>query len=397
MPLRIEDYAVIGDTQSAALVGKDGSIDWLCFPASIRAPASPRSSARRSMAALLAPEAPVRETRRRYLGESLVLETEFHTDEGVVRGSTKCPSAPAGSTWCAWSRVKGRVRMKMELVIRFDYGSIVPWVRKTRHGPAPSADRMHSELFSPVPTRGEGLTTVASFDVRPGDRVPFQANWYPSHEDPPPRGDPIRELTTTQRHWQHWSARCSYQGPWREAVVRSLLTLKALTYAPTGGIAAAVPPRFPSASAVYGTGTTASAGCGCDALPLRAPPAAYHDEARAWRDWLLRSVAGTPDDLRALYGVQESGACRARDPVASWLRGQQAGADWQQGRRAAPAGRLRRADGCALHREPGGPVHQRERLASGSQPHAMARAQLVPAGRGIWEVRGPRRHFTHPR
>src|SRR5262249_9302755 len=188
MALRIEDYAVIGDTQSAALIGKDGSIDWLCFP---------RFDSTACFAALLgtpdhgrwliAPEAPVREVRRQYRGDTLVLETEFHTDEGVVR---VVDAMPIRTRWLDLVRVvegvKGKVRRKMRLVVRCDYGTITPGVRKPRRAPLAGGGRDALELFSPVPTSGEGFTPAASFDVAAGDRLPFLINWYPSHEDPPP-------------------------------------------------------------------------------------------------------------------------------------------------------------------------------------------------------------------
>ncbi|RPH66707.1 MAG: glycoside hydrolase family 15 protein [Myxococcaceae bacterium] len=399
MALRIEDYAVIGDTQSAALVGKDGSIDWLCFP---------RFDSGACFAALLGtpehgrwlitPEAPVWETRRRYLGESLVLETEFHTDEGVVR---VIDGMPVRTRWLDVVRlvegVKGRVRMKMELVIRFDYGSIVPWVRKTRYGVRAVGGPDALELFSPVPTRGEGLTTVASFDVGAGDRLPFQTNWYPSHEDPPPRGDPIRELTATQRHWQHWSDRCSYRGPWREAVVRSLLTLKALTYAPTGGIVAAVTTSLPEC--IGGVRNWDYRFCWVRDATLclyALLQGGFHDEARAWRDWLLRSVAGTPDDLRTLYGVQ--GERRLTELELPWLPGYEGSKPVRLGNKAVEQlpldvyGELMDALYTA----------SRVGLSSSENGWRLTRSLMQWLERnwsqpdeGIWEVRGPRRHFTH--
>ena len=248
MALRIEDYALLSDTQSAALVGKDGSIDWLCLP---------RFDSGSCFAALLgtpehgrwliAPAVPVRSVRRRYRGDSLVLETEFHTDEGVVR-VVDC--MPVRTQWPDVARVvegvSGSVPMRMELIIRFDYASIVPWVRRTEDGTLLAVGGPDAlELRTPAPLRGEDLRTVADFKVAPGETVPFLLTWHPSHEKAPRPRDPVRGLKETERYWQKWANRCTYRGPWRDAVVRSLLTLKALTFAPTGGIVAAPTTSLP--------------------------------------------------------------------------------------------------------------------------------------------------------
>src|SRR5678815_1850646 len=270
---------------------------------------------------LLAPEAPVRHTRRRYRGESLVLETEFQTDDGVVRVVDAMPvRTRLPDLVRVVEGVKGRVRMKMELVIRFDYGSVVPWVRKSGRGLLAVGGPDALELLTPVATRGERMTTVASFDVAAEDRVPFLLTWHPSHEDPPPASDPLRQLADTERYWQQWSDRCTFRGPWREAVVRSLLTLKALTYQPTGGIVAAVTTSLPEC--IGGERNWDYRFCWVRDATLclyALLQGGYQEEATAWRDWLLRSVAGSPDDLRTIYGVR--GERRLTELELPWLPG----------------------------------------------------------------------------
>jgi len=400
MALRIEDYALIGDTQSAALVGRDGSIDWLCLPrfdsgacfaALIGTPEQGRW--------LLAPEAQVRETRRRYRGDTLVLETEFQTADGVVR---VVDAMPIRTTFPDLVRmvegVRGKVRMRMELIIRFDYGSIVPWVRKIgQHRLLAVGGPDAIELRSPVPTRGEDLTTVATFDVAEGERLPFLLSWHPSHEAPAVATDPIKELLDTERHWQRWADTCQYQGPWREAVVRSLLTLKALTYAPTGGIVAAATTSLPEQ--IGGVRNWDYRFCWVrDAtLSLYALlQGGYHEEARAWRDWLLRSVAGSPDDLRTVYGV--AGERRLPELELPWLAGYEGSRPVRVGNGAANQLQLdvygELMDALYTARRVGLPESQNAWRLQCTLMEWLERNWTQP-DEGIWEVRGPRRAFTH--
>src|SRR5688572_21209408 len=241
MPCRIEDYALIGDCQTAALVARDGSIDWLCFP---------RFDSRACFAALLgtpehgrwriAPSEPVTSVRRWYRGDTLILETEFTTAEGVVAVIDFMPirSGLPDVVRIVVGR-RGRVSMHMELVIRFDYGSVVPWVRRVPGGTSAVGGPDSLLLQTPVALRGEEFRTVSDFVVAEGERIPFDLTWFPSHQSPSRELNPEVALAQTEAWWTSWAARCSVKGPWRDAVVRSLIILKALTYHPTGAIVAA--------------------------------------------------------------------------------------------------------------------------------------------------------------
>jgi GH15 family glucan-1,4-alpha-glucosidase len=240
-PTPIEHYAIIGDTQTAGLVSIDGSIDWLCLP---------RFDSGACFAALLgdpshgrwclAPAGEVRRIRRRYRPGTLVLETELETAEGVVR-LVDCmpPGELIPNVVRLVEGVSGRVTMRMELVIRFDYGWIVPWVRNLDGVLVAVGGPDALALRTPVAVHGAGLTSVAEFTVAAGERVPFVLTWFPSHDATPEHLDAAPAVAASERWWSDWSAQCTYQGPWREAVVSSLVTLKALTYAPTGGLVAA--------------------------------------------------------------------------------------------------------------------------------------------------------------
>jgi GH15 family glucan-1,4-alpha-glucosidase len=247
MPSYLEDYALIGDCETAALVGRDGSIDWLCVPrfdsgacfaALLGSPEHGRW--------LLTPRDPIRQIRRRYREGTLILETAFETDDGAV---TVIDFMPPRSQQPDLVRVvvgqSGHVAMRMELVLRLDYGSIIPWVRRTDRGIRAIAGPDALQLYTDVTLRGEDFTTVADFTVSAGQRVPFVLVWHPSHLPPPPPIDAEDTLRQTEHWWQTWSNRCTYEGPWREAVIRSLITLKALTYRPTGGIVAAPTTSLP--------------------------------------------------------------------------------------------------------------------------------------------------------
>jgi GH15 family glucan-1,4-alpha-glucosidase len=399
MPARIEDYALIGDCQTAALVARDGSIDWLCVP---------RFDSGACFAALLgtpdhgrwriAPAAPVRRTRRRYRGDSLVLETEHDVDGGTIRVidcmalRTTVPDLVR-----IVEGVRGRVAVRSELAIRFDYGSVVPWVRRTERGIRAIAGPDTLLLRTGVPLRGENYTTVGEFTVAAGERVAFDLTWCPTFDREPAESDAIETVEHTERWWRDWASRCRYDGPWRAAVVRSLVTLKALTYAPTGGIVAAPTTSLPERLGGvrnwdYRFCWIRDATFTLYALML----GGYVDEAQAWREWLLRAVAGMPSQIQIMYGL--SGERRLTELELGWLPGYEGAAPVRIGNAAY---RQRQLDIFgevmdALH------VARREGLPTEENTWRVQRDLLryletvwTEPDEGIWEMRGPRRHFTH--
>jgi GH15 family glucan-1,4-alpha-glucosidase len=399
MAAPIEDYALIGDTHTAALVSREGSIDWLCLPrfdspACFAALLGDRSNGRW----LLAPAGPVRDVRRRYQGDTLALETEFHTDEGVVRVVDCMPPRHwdpdvARVVEC----LRGRVRMQMELTIRFDYGSIVPWVRHVDGALHAVAGPDSVWLRTPVPVRGENWTSLADFTVAEGERVPFMLTWHASHRPAPRRIDPVRALGDTEAWWGEWASGIQYTGGWQDAVIRSLLTLKALTYAPTGGIVAAPTTSLPEQLGGvrnwdYRYCWLRDATFTLSALML----AGLTDEARAWREWLLRAVAGQPRQLQILYGV--AGERRVTEEELGWLGGYEGSRPVRVGNAAVGQFQLdvfgEVMDTLHLGRHIG--------LESDQPTWDLQRAlldflesQWREPDEGIWEIRGPRRHFTH--
>ena len=323
--MRLEDYAIIGDTQTIALVGNTGSIDWLCFP---------RFDSGACFAALLgeprhgrwaiAPRGQVRCVGRRYRDATLVLETELANDEGTIRVIDFMPIRDHTPDLVRIVEgVRGRVTVDVELVVRYDYGSVVPWVRR-------EAGRLHAVagpdalvLATPIETRGRGATTVAEFTVGPGDRVPFALTWHPSYERIPRSPDPEEALRGTQAWWDEWASRARANGPYRDAVVRSLVTLKALTYAPSGGIVAAGTSSLPEAIGGIRNWDYRYCWLRDATFTLQAlAHAGYTAEARAWREWLVRAVAGEPAKLQILYGV--TGERRIDERELDWLPGTRA-------------------------------------------------------------------------
>jgi GH15 family glucan-1,4-alpha-glucosidase len=399
MPARIEDYAIIGDTHTAALVSRSGSMDWLCLP---------RFDSGACFAGLLgtqdngswsiAPAVEVRRTTRRYRGDTLVLETEHETAEGVVR-VIDCmpPRRGEADVFRIVEGVSGRVPMRMELRIRFDYGSTVPWVRRSRAGLNAVAGPDALELWTDVDLRGENFATVADFAVARGQQVPFTLTWYPSNERAPAPLDPRWAVGQTEQMWGEWASRCTYDGEWRDAVIRSLLTLKSLTYAPTGGIVAAPTTSLPEALGGvrnwdYRYCWLRDATFTLYSLLL----AGYESEARAWRDWLVRAVAGSPSELQIMYGV--AGERRLTEIELGWLPGYEGSAPVRIGNAATLQFQL------DVFGEVIDLLHQAAQGGMG-QDDAVWRVEqamldfLEGAWRqpddGIWEIRGPSRHFTH--
>ena len=399
MPAPIEDYALIGDTHTAALVSRAGSIDWLCLPR-FDSPAcfAALLGDERHGRWLLAPAGQAREVRRRYIGDTLVLETEHRTDDGVVRVLDCMPPRQQDpDVTRVVEGVRGRVPMRMELTIRFDYGSIVPWVRKEGGALHAVGGPDSVWLRTPVPVHGENWTSVAEFTVTEGERVPFMLTWHASHKRAPRRIDPIQAVDDTQAWWAEWASRLAYQGDWQDAVIRSLLTLKALTYAPTGGIVAAPTSSLPEALGGlrnwdYRYCWLRDSTFTLSALML----AGLSDEAKAWREWLLRAVAGQPQQMQILYGV--AGERRVTEQELAWLPGYQGARPVRVGNAAVGQFQL------DVYGEVMDTLHLGRRIGLESDEPAwdLQRALLEflesnwrEPDEGIWEIRGPRRHFTH--
>jgi len=400
MPLPIESYALIGDTRTTALVGNDGSMDWLCVPR-FDSPAcfAALLGEPRHGRWLLAPSGPVQHTRRRYREGTLILETDFETATGAVRVIDCMPISK--DHCCSVVRIveglAGEVIMQMELIIRFEYGSVVPWVQRSGTNLSATAGPDTLELRTPMRTRGEDLTTRAEFAVRLGERVPFVLSHHPSHLRAPRGLSAERLLAETQRWWQGWSARCTYTGPWREPVLRSLITLKALTYQPTGGIVAAPTTSLPEQ--LGGVRNWDYRYCwlrDANFTLVALLYAGYHDEAKAWRAWLLRAVAGQPQDLQILYGI--SGERRLPEAEIPWLPGYEGAAPVRIGNAASSQYQL------DVYGEVLDTFHFT--LAAGVATQSRAwevhkvlldflEANWERPDEGIWEIRGPRRHFTH--
>jgi GH15 family glucan-1,4-alpha-glucosidase len=397
---RIEDYALIGDCETAALVSRDGSIDWLCWP---------RFDSAACFAALLgtpengrwqiAPAGPSARISRCYRDGTMVLETVFETAEGEAALIDFMPPHDGTSELVRLVLGRrGRLEFRTELVIRFDYGASVPWVTRLPDGGLSAvAGPEMLELHTPVELHGEDLHTVGTFSVAAGDIVPFVLTYGPSYLPRSTPAEAAAALTQTERFWRDWSDRCRPVGPWTEPVRRSLLTLKALSYAPTGGMVAAATTSLPEE--IGGPRNWDYRFCWLrDAtLTLLAfMHLGYHDEARAWRDWLLRAVAGTPAQMQIMYGI--GGERRLPEWEISWLSGYERSRPVRVGNAAALQVQLdvfgELAD--ALHQARRGGLQLSERHNAFRQAilEHLETAWREP-DEGIWEVRGGRRHFTH--
>jgi GH15 family glucan-1,4-alpha-glucosidase len=395
----IEDYALIGDLETAALVSREGAIDWLCFP---------RFDSGALFAALLGTEdnghwtiQPAGEFRprgRRYRGETLVLETELETDSGVVRLVDFMPPRDVNPDVVRIVEgVRGRVDMRMELVIRFDYGWIVPWVRTVEGTLLAIAGPDALLLRTPVKHEGRDMRTVAEFTVSEGERVPFFLRWFPSNETAPEPIEPEAALSSTVGFWEEWASHCTYDGRWHEAVRRSLLTLKALTFAPTGGIVAAPTTSLPEW--IGGVRNWDYRYCwlrDATLTLLALVRAGYVDEAGAWRDWLLRAIAGSPDDIQIMYGV--AGERRLTELELPWLPGYEGSRPVRIGNGASGQRQLdvygEVVDALYTARCRGLPPSDDAWRLTAKVFEWLESGWREP-DEGIWEVRGPRRHFTH--
>ncbi|MFC7844860.1 glycoside hydrolase family 15 protein [Streptomyces sp. NPDC057382] len=398
---RIEEYALIGDEQTAALVSTDGSVDWLCLP---------RFDSAACFAKLLGDEdnghwriAPVgagRCTRRAYRHDTLVLDTEWEVEQGAVRVTDLMPQRDqAPDLVRIVEGLDGEVTLHSVLKLRFDYGSIVPWVRRSDgHRVAvagPDSAWLRSE--PEVPSWGEDFATHAEFTVKKGEKVAFVLTWHPSHEPRPALVDPFESLRHSVEDWRAWVAHCRYDGPYRDEVVRSLITLKALTYAPTGGIVAAATTSLPEEPGGVRNWDYRYCWLRDATLTLNALLAAgYQEEAEAWRNWLLRAVAGDPADLQIMYGV--AGERRLPEFELPWLSGFEGSAPVRIGNDAVNQLQLdvygEVMDSLSLARESG--------LSPQPDVWALQRALMDflsthwrQPDEGLWEVRGGRRQFVH--
>jgi GH15 family glucan-1,4-alpha-glucosidase len=399
MSSRIEDYALIGDRHTAALVARNGSIDWLCFP---------RFDSGACFAALLgneehgcwtlSPAGEIRRIRRGYHDDTLVLETEYETADGTV---SVIDCMPPRSKEADLVRIvvgkRGQVPMRMRLVLRPDYGSIIPWVRRTENGICAVAGPDTLTLQSDVNLRNENFKTEAEFTISAGQRLHFVLIWHPSHESDSVTADAETLLVQTEQWWREWSGRCTYQGPYRDSVVRSLVTLKALTYAPTGGIVAAPTTSLPEwiggiRNWDYRYCWVRDATFTLYALML----AGYTAEAAAWRDWLLRAVAGKPSQLNIMYGL--AGERRLPEMELNWLPGYEGSAPVRIGNAAWEQFQLdvygELMDAMHLARRGGlAPDENAWRVERALTDHLES--TWSEPDNGIWEMRGPKRHFTH--
>ena len=325
MTTPIEDYGIIGNTFTAALVSRGGSIDWLCLPrfdspsvfgALLGGPEHGRW--------LIEPDGPVVRCSRRYRGETGILETRFETDEGCVT-LIDFMALPESEDQIDLIRLvrcdAGRVAMRTELIMRFDYGRGIPWVRQHLGGPSAVAGPNAIQFITPVDLRGTPeLTTVGEFIVTAGETVPFTMTYYPSHHTGFRYRDPYDALLATENRWHDWSSHCSLGGPWREAIVRSLITLKMLTYHPTGGIVAAATTSLPEWIGSVRNWDYRFCWIRDSTLTLYALlSSGYRSEARAWREWLLRAAAGHPSEMQIMYGL--SGERRLTEYEIDWLPG----------------------------------------------------------------------------
>ncbi|MBV7674059.1 glycoside hydrolase family 15 protein [Streptomyces halstedii] len=401
---RIEDYALIGDMQTAALVCRDGTADWLCLP---------RFDSHAIFAGLLGTEEhgfwrlgparpegaePPAADRRRYRGDSLVLESEWDTSRGTVRVTDFMPPRDGAPQLIRIVEgVSGRVPMRSELRMRFSYGRVTPWVHKVDGRTVAVAGPDSVWLDTEAETYGQNLTTYADFTVAPGDRVAFTISWQPSHHEPPALPDPEGSLEATEQFWREWVEQCTYHGPYREAVVRSLITLKALTYGPTGGIVAAPTTSLPEEIGGVRNWDYRYTWLRDAAITLSSLlRTGYREEARAWREWLLRAVAGDPENLQIMYGI--AGERELGEAELDWLPGYENSRPVRVGNGAANQLQL------DVYGEVTEALHLAHMTGLTRNDYAMGlQLKLIEylekhwdePDEGIWEVRGPRRHFVH--
>ena len=406
--MKIEDYGLIGDTHSAALVGRNGSIDWLCLP---------RFDSGACLAALLGDErhgtwqlSPVEEIhriRRRYRPDTLVLETEFQTADGGIARVVDCmpPRKSYPDVVRLVEGVRGRVKMQMRLVVRFDYGQVVPYVitgdTSGSFSLVAGPDALILRTAAPVRLEEPGRFLVAEFDVEPGERVPFVLSWHPSYEQPPEPLNAEHEIGVTEKWWRDWIARSTCNdGPWLDVIRRSLITLKALTYEPSGGIVAAPTTGLPETLGGSRNWDYRFCWLRDAAFTLTAlVETGFRDEAQRWRDWLLRAIAADPANLQILYGLR--GERRLPNFELTHLPGYENSRPVTVGNAAYSqlqldvygevAEMLQRASEAGLPPPQPAGIDQEMRLRT----LEFLESHWTEPDEGIWEVRGPRRHFVY--
>ena len=405
MSAPIESYGFIGNMVSAALVGRDGSIDWLCLPhfdsdacfaALLGTPEHGRW--------LIAPQDEIKRIERRYLPGTAILETTFETTDGAVAVTDFMPLTE-DEEYVDLVRVvhglRGRVKMRTELIVRFGYGQVVPWVRRQDFGIRAVAGPDAIELRTPVELHGEDLTTIGEFSVGEGATVPFTLDYHSSYRPAAPQRDFHQSLQETERFWSEWSGRCHYENHpaphWRDAVVRSLITLKCLSVQPTGGIIAAPTTSLPEQLGGVRNWDYRFCWIRDATLTLYALlTSGYREEALAWREWLVRAAAGRPAELQTIYGL--AGERRLTELELPWLPG------YEQSRPVRVGNAAYRQLQIDVYGELMDALHVGRKFKLEAHPEAWRVQKVLMAhlaqvwnepDEGIWEVRGPRRHFTH--
>ncbi|WP_344969877.1 glycoside hydrolase family 15 protein [Salinactinospora qingdaonensis] len=397
---RLEDYALIGDMQTAALVGRDGSIEWLCLP-DFDSPAcfsSLLGDEQNGNWWLRPASGETHATRRRYRTDTLILETEWETDEGAVRVIDFMP--PRGGkphVVRIVEGVSGSVQMSTELRLRFDYGNVVPWIHRSGTELVAVAGPDSVWLSSSIPLEGHNFVHDSTFTVSAGQRIPFIMTWHPSHEEESDHLDAEKALSRTERFWRDWVDTCAYEGRYRDAVVRSLITLKALTYRPTGGIVAAPTSSLPEE--IGGVRNWDYRYCWLRDATITLEAlirSGYTEEASAWREWLVRAVAGEPQHMQIMYGIR--GERRLSEWEADWLPGYENSRPVRIGNAAVGQYQL------DVYGEVMDVLHLARRSGLHSSEHIWGlQRSLVnylewcwdEPDEGLWEVRGPRQHFVH--
>ena len=397
--MKIEDYALIGDLRTSALVGRNGSIDWLCLPRT-DSPAcfAALLGSEQNGRWLLCPSAPVRRVSRRYREGSLILETDDETDTGTARVTDFMPLRDGGAPQLVRivEGLQGEVEMHMQFIVRLDYGSLVPWVERTADGLLALGGPNALHLSTTAEMHGADLTTVADFTVRPGVRERFSLMWYPSYGESPAVEDPDSALARTDAYWRDWSSRCTYNGEWRDAVLRSLIILKALTDQETGAVVAAPTTSLPEDLGGVRNWDYRYCWLRDSVLTLDALlEGGYVDEALAFGGWALRAAAGDVSKLQIMYGTE--GQRQLEEIELDWLPGYEGSRPVRVGNAAAKQFQL------DVYGEVAGVAYATSMVTGRIDAHNWPRVRALveyletaweKPDDGIWEVRGPRRHFV---